>query len=143
MGPEQAELLITGGADPERVLIGHMSDNIDLSYQLATLEQGVSVAFDRMGLEAIPDAPTDQQRIACLIELIGRGFADRLMISHDSSVHWLGRELEIPEELLPLIVNWHPTHLFRNIIPALEEGGVTGEQVRAIIEGNPRRLFGG
>jgi phosphotriesterase-related protein len=111
--------------------------------QLATLDQGVSVAFDRMGLEVTPDCPDDQRRIACLIELIGAGYGDRIMISHDSSVHWLGRPLEVPEEFAPLIVNWEPTHLFRNVIPALKEGGVTDDQVQTIVEHNPRRLFGG
>jgi phosphotriesterase-related protein len=143
MGPEQAELLIAEGADPSRIMIGHMSDNDDLSYQRATLDQGVSVAFDRMGLEVTPEAPNDERRIACLIELIAAGYGDRIMISHDSILHWLGRPIEVPDEVAPLIANWEPTHLFRNVIPALQEGGVTDDQIQTIIEHNPRRLFGG
>jgi phosphotriesterase-related protein len=143
MGPEQARLLISEGADPDRIMIGHMSDNDDVAYQKATLDQGVSVAFDRMGLEVTPEAPNDERRIACLIELINAGYGEQIMISHDSIVHFLGRPLEVPEEVAPLVANWEPTHLFRNVIPALQEGGVSDDQIQTIIEHNPRRLFGG
>jgi phosphotriesterase-related protein len=143
MGPEQAELLVSEGADPGRIMIGHMSDNCDLAYQEATLAHGVSVAFDRMGLEVNPDCPNDERRIACLIELIKAGCGDRLMLSHDSIIHFLGRPLEVAPEVAPLIANWEPTHVFRNIIPALQTGGVTDDQIQTIIEHNPRRLFGG
>jgi phosphotriesterase-related protein len=143
MGPQQAELLISEGADPSRIMIGHMSDNDDVAYQRATLDQGVSAAFDRMGLEVDPDCPNDARRVACLIELIGAGYADRLMLSHDSIIRFLGRPLEVAPEVEPLIANWEPTHIFRNIIPALEAGGVTSDQIRTIMVDNPRRLFGG
>jgi phosphotriesterase-related protein len=49
MGPEQADLLISEGASPNKIVIGHMCDNVDLKYQLEVLEKGVSIAFDRMG----------------------------------------------------------------------------------------------
>jgi phosphotriesterase-related protein len=47
------------------------------------------------------------------------------------------------EAALPFVANWHPTHLFRNIIPALKQGGVSDEQIKTIVEDNPRRLFEG
>jgi len=143
MGPEQAALLISAGADPKRVQIGHMSDNTDIGYQLETLSHGVYVAFDRMGIQVILGCPTDEERYGVLIGLIEKGYSDRIMISHDYIAHWLGRPLNIPEEALPLIANWHPTHLFNNVIPALKKGGVTEEQINTILVENPRRLFGG
>ncbi len=143
MGPEQARLLIEAGADPARIQIGHMSDNIDLAYQEETLKEGVFVSWDRMGLQGLAGCPMDEQRYPVMIELIKRGYGDRLMISHDCVLNWLGRPLQIPEEALPLIANWHPSHLFNNIIPALKEGGVTEAQIETIIKENPRRLFTG
>lgn len=143
MGPQQAALLIAAGADPKRVQIGHMSDNVDLDYQEATFKQGVYVAWDRMGLQGLVGCPMDEQRYPAMIELIKKGYADRLMISHDFIITWLGRPLNLPEAALPLVANWHPSHLFRNIIPALKEGGVTDEQIDTIIRDNPRRFFAG
>lgn len=143
MGPEQAKLLISEGADPAKIQIGHMSDNLDIDYQLETLEQGVYVSWDRMGLQGLVGCPMDEQRYPVIIDLVKKGFADKLMISHDYIIHWLGRPLNLPKEALPLVANWHPTHLFKNIIPALKKGGVTDEQIETIIKDNPRRLFTG
>ncbi len=141
MGPEQAEFLIAQGADPAKIQIGHMCDNLDIDYQLRTLEQGVYVSWDRMGLQGLVGCPIDEKRYATIIYLIGKGFADKIMISHDYIINWLGRPLNLPEAALPLIANWHPSHLFKNIIPVLKEGGVTDEQIETIIKNNPKRLF--
>lgn len=143
MGPQQAELLISAGADPKRVQIGHMSDNLDVEYQKDTLAHGVFVAWDRMGLQGLVGCPMDEQRYAAMIELIRQGYADKLMISHDCILSWLGRPLNLPAAALPLIARWHPSHLFMNVIPALRKGGVSDDRIRTIIEDNPRRLFTG
>jgi len=143
MGPEQAKLLIEAGADPKKIQIGHMSDNLDIAYQLETLKYGVYVAWDRMGLQGLAGCPMDEQRYEVLIELIKKGYANQLMLSHDAIITWLGRPLQIPEQALPLIANWYPTHLFENIIPTLKKGGVTEEQIMTIIKENPKRLFMG
>ena len=143
MGPDQAQFLLAEGADPKRVQIGHMSDNLDVDYQVGTLDQGVFVAWDRMGLQGLVGCPMDEDRYPVLIDLIKKGYANQLMISHDWICTWLGRPLNIPEAALPFVANWHPTHLFNNIIPALKAGGVTDEQVRAMTIDNPRRLFTG
>ncbi len=143
MGPEQAEFLIAAGANPKGIQIGHMSDNLDIAYQVRTLDQGVYVAWDRMGLEVLAGCPRDADRYAVMLDLIARGYNDRLMISHDAICTWLGRPPKLPEAALPFVANWHPTHLFRNIIPALKQGGVSDAQIKTIVEDNPRRLFEG
>jgi phosphotriesterase-related protein len=143
MGPDQAAFLIAAGADPKRTQIGHMSDNVDLAYQEATFKQGVYVAWDRMGLQGLVGCPMDAQRYPVMIELIKKGYANRLMISHDYIITWLGRPLNLPEPVLPLVANWHPSHLFEHIIPELKKGGVTDAQINTIIKDNPRRIFAG
>ncbi len=143
MGAEQAHLLIDAGADPARIQIGHMSDNLDVDAQIEVLEQGVFVAWDRMGLQGIVGCPMDEQRYDVLAELIEKGYANQLLLSHDFIISWLGRPLKLPEPLLPLLANWNPAHLFNGVIPALRERGVTEEQIRTMTEDNPRRLFGG
>lgn len=83
MGPDQARLLISEGADPKRIQIGHMSDNINIDYQLSTFEQGVYVSWDRMGLQGLVGCPMDEERYPVMIDLIQKGYANRMMISHD------------------------------------------------------------
>lgn len=143
MGPQQAEFLIGAGANPKQIQIGHMSDNIDIAYQEDTFKHGVYVSWDRMGLQGLVGCPMDAQRYPVMIELIKKGYADKMMISHDCILNWLGRPLNLPEAALPLVADWHPSHLFKNIIPELKKGGVTDAQITSIIKENPRRLFAG
>lgn len=143
MGPEQAELLISEGADPGRIMIGHMVGNTDLSYHLRTLKKGVSIAFDRIGLQKVVGMPTDEERLACLFGLIGAGFDGQLMLSHDTITVWLGRPYTPNEVAKKLLANWTPTHLFENILPALRRGGVTEASIQKMLVENPKRLFGG
>ncbi len=143
MGPEQAKLLVDAGADPKKIQIGHMSDNLDLKYQEETLKYGVYVSWDRMGLQGLVGCPMDEQRYGTLATLIEKGYGDKIMLSHDYIITWIGRPLHLPEQALPLIANWHPTHLFKNIIPALKQRNVSDEQIDTIIRRNPMNLFSG
>lgn len=143
MGLEQADLLISQGANPDQILIGHMSDVTDIKYHHEVLKKGVNIGFDRMGLQLLAGCPMDEERYACILGLISMGYIDRIMLSHDSIIKFLGREIKIPDFAIPLISNWHPTHLFKNIIPFLEEHGVSKEQINTIIKENPKRLFSG
>jgi phosphotriesterase-related protein len=141
MGPEQAAYLIEQGADPKRVMIGHMDGNSNIAYHLETLSHGVRVSFDRFGIQGIVGAPPDEHRIGTLIGLIGLGYADRLHVSHDTVNVWLGRELVLPDAVAELLKNWHPAHIFENIVPQLKKGGVTEEQIEQILVENPKTLF--
>ena len=142
MGPEQAELLISEGADPRRIMIGHIGGSTDISYFLRVLEKGTYIAFDRIGLQGLVGCPMDTTRVACIIGLVGAGYADRIMLSHDFILHWLGRPLLVPEAALPLRGNWNWSHVFKNIVPMLKQGGVSDEQINMMLVENPRRFLG-
>jgi len=140
MGPEQAKLLIDEGVNPKRIMIGHMCGNSSLQYQLSVLSQGVNISFDRFGIELfLPD----KVRTATLIGLLGLGYTDRIMLSHDFMACTSGRGGRLPEEVARTLTNWSFIHIFRNIIPALKQAGITDEQIRAMMIDNPRRLLGG
>ncbi|NGQ97484.1 phosphotriesterase-related protein [Brevibacillus sp. SYP-B805] len=141
MGPEQAALLLAEGVDPAKIVIGHMCGNTDAAYHLRTLQQGVSIAFDRFGIQGLVGAPTDEARTTVLIGLLGMGFEDRLMLSHDTVNVWLGRPLAMPATVERLLSNWHVTHLFDNVIPVLQKAGIREEQLDRMFVENPRRLF--
>ena len=138
MGPEQAALLVGEGVDPKRIMIGHMCGNPSLKYQMDVLSQGVNIAFDRFGLEMfLPD----KIRIATLIGLLGSGYEDRVMLSHDFIGCSSGRGGVMPEEGRRLTANWSFVHVLRDIIPALKTAGITDAQVRTMMVDNPRRLL--
>jgi phosphotriesterase-related protein len=45
--------------------------------------------------------------------------------------------------LVHALPNWHPRHVFKDIIPALKEAGVTDDKIDMMMVENPRRLFAG
>lgn len=142
MGPEQARFLIEHGANPKRILIGHMDGNSDVAYQLETLEHGVFVGFDRFGLQSSDQFQKDNIREATLHGLLGMGFVDQLMLSHDTVNFWMGRPRIFDEELQKLNETYYIGHLFDNVVPRLKERGVSEETLDKIFIDNPRRLFG-
>jgi len=142
MGAEQAELLLSEGADPSRVVIGHMCGNTNLTDHLRVLKTGVFIGFDRFGLEGIAGAPPDAVREAMLIGLMGIGYINQLLLSHDTVNSWLGRPIIMPEPVLQILANWHPTHIFDDVVPVLQKAGMTDEQLDILFVKNPQRLLG-
>lgn len=143
MGPEQAELLISEGADPNKIIIGHMCGNPNIEYQLKTLEHGVSIAYDRFGLAIF--TPTDKIRCAILIAMINMGYGDKIILSHDKITYYLGRYNQPKLAVLckEELANYRMTNIFENIIPHLKEKGLSSEQIRALTEYNISHVFGG
>ena len=141
MGPAQAELLVSLGANPQKIVIGHMDGNTDIRYQLETLKHGVYVGFDRLGIQGFVGAPMDKDRIVVLLGLINSGYANQLTLSHDTVNIWLGGPTVFPPALAELIKDWHIEHLFENIIPQLKEYGIDSEKIEQILVENPRNIF--
>lgn len=79
-------------------------------------------------------APDDDIRIKTLMELLEKGYADQIMMSHDTVNYWMGRPLILPKQVQEKMKNWHPAHLFENVIPALRDKGVQEEDIRTMTE---------
>jgi len=141
MGPEQAAYLLEHGADPNKIVIGHMCGNTDPDYHRRTLEHGVYIAFDRFGIQGMVGAPADDERVRTLLALLRDGYADRIMLSHDTVNLWLGRPFTLPEPFAEMMKNWHVEHLFVNILPALKNEGVDDKELEQMFVRNPAALF--
>ena len=139
MGREQLDIFAAEGVDLERVIIGHSCGSADLGYHRDMLDRGCFLGFDRFGLDFLHP---DKLRLAALIGLLGVGYEEQIVLSHDSVWCWLGRGLDFPPETSKLVENWKPTHVFQNIVPALKRAGVSEEKIRAMLVDNPRRYFG-
>jgi phosphotriesterase-related protein len=140
MGIEQLDIFESQGAKPEGIAIGHSCGNGMIRYLLSVLDRGAWLSFDRFGFGISAE---DDVRIAALLGLIGLGHADRVMLSHDSVVNFLGRGFDPPPEVAATLVNWNPTHLIKNIFPRLRDAGVSDETINTMMVDNPRRYFEG
>ncbi|MGA2107802.1 MAG: phosphotriesterase-related protein [Syntrophorhabdales bacterium] len=133
VGPAQQDLFLRLGANPRGIMIGHQNNGGDIAYCLSELQKaGFFIAFDRNSIPMMPLAAEDN-----MISLVKQGYADRIMLSHDSILVWLGRPMNPPAEWAV----WYPTYIHKKLIPKMKAAGVTDEQVNTILVDNPRRLF--
>ena len=132
-GLAQMKVFEEEGVPPERVLIGHTGDTDSLDYIEELLSHGPYIGMDRYGLDII--LPTEQ-RNSTVVELVRRGYAERMMLSQDAccTIDWF------PEELVAKMApNWKMTYVLDEIVPALKDAGVTDDQVDLMMVGAPRR----
>ncbi|WP_347549973.1 phosphotriesterase-related protein [Pseudalkalibacillus hwajinpoensis] len=141
MGPEQANLLIEEGVNPQSIIIGHMCGNTDVAYHIKTLETGVNIGFDRFGIQGLVGAPFDKERMVALVGLLNSGYERQIMLSHDTVNYWMGRPPALPEPVEKLMANWQPVYLFEEIIPELKKAGVSDETLNTLFVENPKELF--
>lgn len=133
VGPAQQELFLSLGANPKRVLIGHQNNSIDINYHLSQLyKPDFYIGFDRTSLR-------DPKAEDCIIELVKKGYANRILLSHDAIGVWLGR----PFAPQPWAANWYPTYIHKKLIPKMKAAGVTDDQINVMLVENTRRLLTG
>lgn len=135
VGLDQQRIFAEEGVDLSRVIIGHCGDTTELDYLEELLRNGSYLGMDRFGIDSILSF-TD--RVATLVKLCERGYSDRLVLSHDAAcfLHWM------PEQMIPAALpNWNYLHIHRDVLPALQQGGVTGEQIETMMVRNPRLIF--
>lgn len=142
-GHDQIDIVTGEGVPPNQLLVGHSDGTEDQDYQRSLAERGAYVGFDRFGISVfVPD----EVRVRNLLSLAKAGHLERILVSHDSIVCWLGRPVPLAdsfEKLLEMLPDWRATHLFRKIIPQLLEGGLSQGDVETLLVDNPRRFFAG
>ncbi|MBU4335223.1 MAG: phosphotriesterase-related protein [Actinobacteria bacterium] len=141
MGPEQARLLLDLGADPAKVVIGHMCGRShDVDYQLEVLRLGFGVGFDRIGGTRMFSDVTDDDRMDMVVNLMDRGFSDRIFLSHDSVNHWKGRDAQAFHRL-PGVDTWTIARIGDYIIPGLLARGLSEADIDGLLIGNVTSLW--
>lgn len=123
------------GVDLAAVVLGHSGDSTDVDHLCRLADAGSLLGMDRFGLDLL--CPFEE-RVATVVELARRGYAERMVLSHDAScyIDWFpeqGKAAAVP--------NWNYTHISDDVIPALRERGVTDEQLTTMLVENPRRYF--
>ena len=123
------------GVDLSRVVIGHSGDSTDLDYLKSLADEGSLLGMDRFGIDSLLPF---EQRVDTVVKLCQAGYAERMVLSHDAScyIDWF------PIQVLAVgAPNWHYRHISEDVLPALRERGVSDEQIRTMLVGNPRRYF--
>ncbi|HVW19293.1 MAG TPA: hypothetical protein VHB30_13690 [Solirubrobacteraceae bacterium] len=140
-GPKQAALFMEEGVPAHRIQICHYGDTTDVDKIEELLAMGVYVGLDRFGG---PPPPTLDERCATAAELLRRGHAERLIVSHDfcPTLDFLPAEMEAG--FREAAAGWSTGLVFERVVPYLREQGVLDERAfRTIFHDNPRRWLTG
>ncbi|WP_328392241.1 phosphotriesterase family protein [Nocardia sp. NBC_00416] len=123
------------GIDPRRIVLGHSGDTTDLDYLTALADAGFVLGMDRFGINL---ETTFEARADTLIEMVRRGYADRMVLSQDANcyIDWMAPSLRAA--VLP---QWHYTHLFDDVLPYVLDRGIEQKQIDTMLVEVPRAFF--
>ncbi|WP_090357449.1 phosphotriesterase [Mycolicibacterium fluoranthenivorans] len=152
MALEQIDIIASEGTDLTRVVIGHMDNHTELDYLRRVLDTGVSIGFDSIGKQfwdartpyRIPPSNgetnkrslfrSDETRADWLTTLIGEGYRDQIVLSHDL----VGAQVALNPET-------HGQHGYTYIgavfSELLQQRGATPADLDALLHSNPARLL--
>lgn len=129
IGLKQLAIFESEGVDPSRVVIGHCCSYPVLDYYLGLLDRGAYVQFDNIGQW---DLAGYQERVTrLLLELVERGHAERIMLSHDV---WNSRAFKFAG-------GTGFTHILERYLPELRERGLDEATITTMTVENPRRVL--
>lgn len=134
-GLDQQRIFREEGVDLGRVVIGHCNETTDLGYLEQLIDNGSYLGWDKCGLDLLVD---NAAQLDTLAELCRRGYADRIVLSHDRhcASDWF------PEDRVAgLVPQWTIEYVHRGVLPGLRERGVDEEQIERMLRHNPRDIF--
>jgi phosphotriesterase-related protein len=135
MGLEQLDIFEGEGVSPEEVIVSHIGfEENPVEYSERMLRRGANISFDRIGMPVFFD---DAHWVRLIANAIDKGYINQIMISHDGAVLAHGLEEASGDQVFDDF-----TYIPRVFLPKLQrEAGVTGEQVRIMLEVNPQRVL--
>ena len=142
-GLEAADILLDAGVAPERICISHVDVENREDYIYALLKKGVYIEFDNFGKEYYIRREVrhsgyglfvhDTDRVTLLKKLIDDGYLRQILLSCDLCL----------KNLMHKYGGWGYDHVLTNIVPMMEDEGITNEQIRTLLVENPADwLFG-
>ncbi len=117
--------------DPARVVIGHADSVPDLDYHLALLERGANLCFDLLGRPGEGAAAREARLVELLVELLERGFSDRILLSQDIST----------TDQLKAYGGTGYGYVAQHFLPHLRTAAVGEGEIAAMTIDNPRRIL--
>ena len=136
-GLEATDILLSSGVSPDRICISHIDVENREDYIFALLDKGVYVEFDNFGKEYYIKREVrnsgyglfvrDTERVTLLKKMIDRGYLSQILLSCDLCLKNLTRTYG----------GWGYDHLLTNVLPMMEDEGITKEQIDALLRVNP------
>jgi predicted metal-dependent phosphotriesterase family hydrolase len=132
VGLAQLAILTEEGVDPAHIVIHSIGNFPYLDYFLSLLERGTNIQLDYLGIYGGPVGIAIEPRlIEILLALLDRGYADRILLSHDFGVSYNFRAF-----------GGNGYVYIQNVfLPRLRERGVGEDAINQMTVLNPRRFL--
>lgn len=136
-GEAVLDTLVGAGADPARVILGHLSTAIDRPDRLRALaDRGATLGFDLFGFDHSLLGrgrwpPSDRDVAMTIAALVADGYADRIVLGQDVGVRTRLRRWG----------GWGYAHLLEHVVPLMRELGVGDGALQSMLVENPARLL--
>jgi phosphotriesterase-related protein len=131
------DILESAGADPERVILGHLNTATDRPADLeAMADRGATLGFDLFGFDHSllgPGRwpPSDRDVALTIGRLVDTGHAGRIVLGQDIGVRTRLRRWG----------GWGYAHLLEHVVPVMLEIGVPPSALDTMLVANPARLL--
>lgn len=136
-GIEAADILLNAGVPAQKICISHIDVENREEYIYALLKKGVYVEFDNFGKEYYIKREVrnsgyglfvhDTDRVTLLKKMIDDGYLKQILLSCDVCL----------KNLLHAYGGWGYDHVLTNIVPMMEDEGITQEQIKTLLVDNP------
>lgn len=136
-GLEASEILLKAGVEPSRICISHIDVENREDYVFALLEKGIYVEFDNFGKEYYIKREVrnsgyglfvrDTERVSFLKKIIDKGYLKQVLLSCDLCL----------KNLMHAYGGWGYDHVLVNIVPMMEDEGITKEEIYTMLVENP------
>lgn len=136
-GLEAADILLSAGVAPERICISHVDVENREEYIYALLKKGVYIEFDNFGKEYYIRREVrnsgyglfvhDTERVTLLKKLIDDGYLKQLLLACDLCL----------KNLMHKYGGWGYDHVLTNIVPMMEDEGISNEEIHTMLVDNP------
>lgn len=140
-GLESAEILLSAGVNPKSICISHIDVENNLDYIYKLLNKGVYIEFDNFGKEyhvrrEVRNSGyglfvSDIERAKLVKKLVDEGYINQLLMSCDVCL----------KNILRAYGGYGYDHVLRNVLPMLEEEGLSKEQIDQIVRINPIKFL--
>tara|TARA_B100000315_G_scaffold232207_1_gene244215 strand:+ start:3336 stop:4331 length:996 start_codon:yes stop_codon:yes gene_type:complete len=130
--------LLSAGADPERVIMGHLDRTLFEEGDFTELaDTGCYLEFDLFGQESSYyahgpiDMPNDATRIDHIIALLAKGFGEKILLSQD-----------ICQKTNTTTYGGHGyAHILENVVPMMKRKRIGMQDIDRMLIHNPARIL--
>ena len=140
-GLNALEIAMSMGAAPEKIVLDHVDVRLCEEYIMEILKKGANVEFDDFGKEFYCDQrrsnfllgsfASDVERVKFLKMLCDKGYAKQILISNDICLKGMFHRYG----------GWGYDHIISNIVPMMEDFGISSGDIELMTKINPRNLL--